>query len=191
MKTIKTILAIFMLLATSQLFAQELNFNSYNSTIKWHGAKVTGEHDGTIQLKDGYLKMDDGKIVGGKFHIDMITIENTDIDDPEYNAKLVGHLKSDDFFGVETYPVSTLEIKEATPFKNGKANVKAHLTIKKTTLPIEFEVMQKGDQLLTEIVVDRAKYDIRYGSGSFFDDLGDKMIYDDFRLNVSLDTTSN
>lgn len=191
MKTIQTILAVFMLFATTQLFAQKVKFNSENSTIKWHGAKVTGEHDGTIKLKEGYLKMDDGNITGGKFHIDMTTIENRDLEDAEYNAKLVGHLKSDDFFGVETYPVSTLEIKEASSFENGKSKVKAHLTIKKTTLPIEFEVTQKGDQMLAEIVVDRAKYDVRYGSGSFFDDLGDKMIYDDFTLNVTLTPTSN
>lgn len=190
MKTIKTILAIFMLFATTQLFAQKVEFNSDNASIKWHGAKVTGEHDGSIQLKDGYLKMEDGNISGGKFHIDMTTIENRDIEDAEYNAKLVGHLKSDDFFGVETYPVSTLEIKEATPFKDGKATVKGHLTIKKTTLPIEFEVAQKDGQMMAEIVVDRAKYDVRYGSGSFFDDLGDKMIYDEFTLNVNLAAAS-
>jgi polyisoprenoid-binding protein YceI len=191
MKTIKTILAIFMLFATTQLFAQKVKFTADNSTIKWHGAKVTGEHDGSIQLKDGYLKMEDGNISGGKFHIDMTTIENRDIEDAEYNAKLVGHLKSDDFFGVETYPVSTLEIKEATPFKDGKAKVKAHLTIKKTTLPVEFEVTQKDGKMMTEIVVDRAKYDVRYGSGSFFDNLGDKMIYDEFTMNVTLNTKSN
>lgn len=191
MKTIKTILAIFMLFATTQLFAQKVQFSSENSNIKWHGAKVTGEHDGTIELKDGYLKMKDGNITGGKFHIDMTTIENTDIEDAEYNAKLVNHLKSDDFFGAETYPVSTLEIKEATPFKDGKSNVKAHLTIKETTLPIEFEVSQKDGKMMTEIVIDRAKFDVRYGSGSFFDDLGDKMIYDDFTLNVSLNPDSN
>lgn len=191
MKTIKTILAIFMLFATTQLFAQKVEFNSDNTSIKWHGAKVTGEHDGSIQLKDGYVKMKDGNIINGKFHIDMTTIENRDIEDAGYNAKLVGHLKSDDFFGVETYPVSTLEIKEATPFKDGKSKVKAHLTIKKTTLPIEFEVSQKDGMMMTEIVVDRAKYDVRYGSGSFFDDLGDKMIYDEFTMNVTLNTKSN
>lgn len=191
MKTIKTILAIFMLFATTQLFAQKVEFNSDNTSIKWHGAKVTGEHDGSIQLKDGYVKMKDGNIINGKFHIDMTTIENRDIEDAGYNAKLVGHLKSDDFFGVETYPVSALEIKEATPFIDGKSKVKAHLTIKKTTLPIEFEVTQKDGMMMTEIVVDRAKYDVRYGSGSFFDDLGDKMIYDEFTMNVTLNTKSN
>lgn len=191
MKTFKTILAIFMLFATTQLFAQKIEIDVNKSVLEWFGEKVTGAHDGTIKLKDGYVKMKDGNISGGQFHIDMTTIENRDIEDAEYNAKLVGHLKSDDFFGVETYPISTLEIKEATPFKDGKSKVKAHLTIKEKTLPTEFEVTQKDGMMMTEIVVDRAKYDVRYGSGSFFDDLGDKMIYDDFTLKIKLATTSN
>ncbi len=190
MKTIKTTLAIFMLFATAQLFAQKVEIDVNKSVLKWHGEKVTGEHDGTIKLKDAYVKMKDGNITGGKFQIDMTSIENSDIEDAEYNAKLVGHLKSDDFFGVESYPISTLEIKEATPFKDGKSKVKAHLTIKETTLPVEFEVTQKDGMMTTEIVIDRSKYDVRYGSGSFFDDLGDKMIYDDFTLSVMLSPKS-
>jgi polyisoprenoid-binding protein YceI len=190
MKTIQAILAVIMLFATTQLFAQKVKIDTETSVLKWHGEKVTGEHDGTIQLKDGYLMMKDGNITGGKFHIDMTSIVNLDIEDAEYRAKLEGHLKSDDFFGVETYPVSTLEIKEATPFKDGKSKVKAHLTIKETTLPVEFEVTSKDGKMMTEIVVDRAKYDVRYGSGSFFDDLGDKMIYDDFTLSVIISPKS-
>ena len=191
MKTIQSIMAILMLFATTQLFAQKVEIDVNKSELTWLGKKVTGEHDGTIKLKDGYVTMKDGNITGGKFHIDMTTIVNTDIEDAEYKAKLEGHLKSDDFFGVATYPLSTLEIKKASAFKNGTAKVKAHLTIKETTLPIEFDVTKKGDMMMAEIVVDRAKFDVRYGSGSFFDDLGDKMIYDDFTLNVSLATTSN
>ena len=113
---------------------------------------------------------------------------NTDIDveDAEYKAKLEGHLKSDDFFGVEKYPTAKLEIKKASAFKDNKAQVTAHLTIKETTLPVEFEVERGEGQMMATIVVDRSKYDVRYGSGSFFEGLGDKMIYDDFTLMVTL-----
>ena len=191
MKTIQTILTVIITLVSLNLFAQKVEINTEKSSLLWHGEKVTGEHDGAIQLKDGWVELKNGNIVSGEFTIDMTSITNSDIEDAEYNAKLVGHLKSDDFFGVETYPTAKLEIKKATPFKDNKSKVMAHLTIKKTTLPVEFDVEQKDGKMITEIIVDRSKYDVRYGSGSFFDGLGDKMIYDDFTMKVTLETKSN
>jgi polyisoprenoid-binding protein YceI len=104
--------------------------------------------------------------------------------------KLVGHLKSDDFFGVEKFPTSKLVITESTPFDKGTATVKGTLTIKGVTNPVEFKAAyQKKDDgtwFFANIVIDRTKYNVRYGSGSFFDNLGDKTIYDEFKLKVSL-----
>jgi polyisoprenoid-binding protein YceI len=188
MRTIKTILAGVMIMATVGLFAQEMKVDTKQSTLKWHGEKVTGEHWGNINLKEGMLVWKNDRLTDGEFIIDMTSITNTDLEDPGYNAKLVGHLKSDDFFGVEKYPTSKLEIKSSTKFENNKATVKAHLTIKETTLPIEFEAQKDGNWFMAEIVVDRSKYDVRYGSGSFFDNLGDKTIYDDFTLTVKIAT---
>ncbi len=188
MKTIKTLFATLMILATVGLFAQEMKVDTKKSTLKWHGEKVTGEHFGTINIKEGMLVWKNDKITTGEFTIDMASITNTDLEDPGYNAKLVGHLKSDDFFGVEKYPTAKLEIKSSGKFENNKATVKAHLTIKETTLPIEFEAQKDGNWFMAEIVVDRSKYDVRYGSGSFFDNLGDKTIYDDFTMTVKIAT---
>ena len=188
MKTIKTLFATLMILATVGLFAQEMKVDTKKSTLKWHGEKVTGEHFGTINLKDGMLVWNNDKLTSGELTIDMTSITNTDLEDAGYNAKLVGHLKSDDFFGAEKFPTAKLEIKSSEKFKNNKAMVKAHLTIKETTLPIEFEAQKQGDWFMAEIVVDRSKYDVRYGSGSFFDNLGDKTIYDDFTLTVKIAT---
>jgi polyisoprenoid-binding protein YceI len=190
MKTIKTILLAAIVFASSATFAQKMMVDTKKSTLKWHGEKVTGEHWGNIDIKSGWFTWKNDKITDGEFVIDMNTITNTDIEDAEYNAKLVGHLKSDDFFGVATYPTAKLEIKSTSAFKNNKAKVKAHLTIKETTLPIEFEAQKEGNWFMAEIIVDRSKYDVRYGSGSFFDDLGDKMIYDDFTMTVKLATRS-
>ena len=186
MKIIKSILAIVMILATIGLFAQDMQVNTKKSTIKWHGEKVTGEHMGTIALKSGEFVWKNNKISSGEMLIDMTSITNTDIDDAEYNAKLVGHLKSDDFFGVAKYPTAKIDIKNSTTFKDNKATVKADLTIKGITNPIEFEAQKEGNWFMTEIVIDRSKYDVRYGSGSFFDNLGDKTIYDDFTLTVKI-----
>lgn len=190
MKTIKSILAALMIVATTATFAQELKVDTKKSTLKWHGEKVTGEHFGNINLKEGNMIWQNDKIAGGEMVIDMTSITNTDIESAEYNAKLVNHLKSDDFFGVEKYPTAKLEILSSSTFKDGKGKVMGNLTIKKTTLPIEFDVQKEGDWFMAEIIVDRSKYDVRYGSGSFFDNLGDKTIYDDFTLTVKIATMS-
>ena len=104
----------------------------------------------------------------------------------EWMEKLVGHLKSDDFFGVATYPEATLVVKESTKIVNGKTTVKADLTIKGITHPVTFEASQSSNTFSAVITVDRTLYNVRYGSGKFFDNLGDKTIYDDFTLDVTL-----
>ena len=190
MKNLKYFFATAFIFATVGLFAQQLKVDSEKSSLKWHGEKVTGEHWGQINLKEGWMSWENNKLSGGEFVIDMGSITNTDIEDAEYNAKLVGHLKSDDFFGVERFPTAKLEIKSSEKFNNGKAKVKAHLTIKEISHPIEFEAQKDGNWFMAEIVVDRSKFDVRYGSGSFFDNLGDKMIYDDFTMTVKIATIS-
>jgi polyisoprenoid-binding protein YceI len=188
MKTIQSILAAIMIMASVGIMAQKVEVDTDNSSLEWLGKKVTGEHSGTIQLKEGHLMMKGEKLTGGEILIDMNSIVNTDIEDAEYKAKLEGHLKSDDFFGVEKFPTAKLVIKKSSAFKNNKATVKGELTIKETTLPVEFEVEKMDGKMKAVVIVDRSKYDIRYGSGSFFDGLGDKMIYDDFTLMVELAT---
>ncbi|WP_236975963.1 YceI family protein [Membranihabitans maritimus] len=161
------------------------------STVKWHGYKVTGEHYGTVQLKDGELVFQDGKLVDGKFAIDMATIVSDDLSG-DSKGKLEGHLKSDDFFGVESHPHSTLDITNVVPYTGGVYKVVADLTIKGITKEIKFEAQVKenaGGYLATaDIEIDRSEFNVRYGSGSFFDNLGDKTIYDEFEISVEIQT---
>ncbi len=166
------------------------------SEVKWTGKKVTGSHHGTIQLKSGQLTAAGNVVTGGTFAIDMTTIKDLDLTDPEYNGKLIGHLKSDDFFGVEKFPTSTYEITKLTPIagaKEGAANytVDGNLTIKGITHPATFQaaIAIAGDTIMasaSEIKVDRTLYNIRYGSKKFFESIGDKAISDDFTLSVAL-----
>lgn len=188
MKTMKSILAILMIAFSLTGFAQSLTVDAANSSLKWHGKKVTGEHFGTIQLKNGGLVLENNKIIAGEFTIDMSTIKNTDIEDAGNKAKLEGHLKSDDFFGVEKFPTAKLVITSTSAFENDVASAKADLTIKGITHPIEFYIHKEGSKFLAEVEVDRSKFDVKYGSGSFFDGLGDKMIYDIFTLSVAIVT---
>jgi polyisoprenoid-binding protein YceI len=162
------------------------------STVNWKGEKVTGEHVGFINIKSGDLEIKDGQLVGGEFVIDMASIESTDLTG-EYKGKLEGHLKSDDFFGVATYPIASLNItKVKATNKNGSYEVTADLTIKDITKSITFTTTLVNTEGLiyanSNIIIDRSEYDVKYGSGSFFDDLGDKTIYDDFTLTVNLVT---
>jgi polyisoprenoid-binding protein YceI len=164
---------------------KKMNADTKKTTLNWHGEKVLGKHTGTILLKEGWLHLNNNMITAGEFHIDM-----TSIKDDDSNERLEGHLKSDDFFGVEKHPLSKIVIIGSEAFDKGSSLVKGNLTIKGITLPLEFMVkMEKADEGIwfnTHITVDRSKYNVRYGSGSFFDNLGDKAIHDEFRVKVNL-----
>lgn len=186
MKKLSLLLVVLLLGFTA--IAQEMSVDVSKSEIKWNGKKVSGEHWGYIDLKSGSFVVEDGKIVRGNFTIDMESIVNKDLESPEWNQKLVGHLKSDDFFSVDKFKTATLKIKESSEFKNGVAEVKGDLTIKGITNPISFKAKKESGNYMATITVDRTKYDVKYGSGKFFDNLGDNMIDDDFTLDVKLVT---
>jgi polyisoprenoid-binding protein YceI len=155
------------------------------SKIEWIGKKVTGAHDGTINVKEGAIVFNDGKLIGGTVIVDTTSIKILDILDPATNAQMLGHLASDDFFSIEGFPEAVLEIV------NVKGNhVEADLTIKGISHRISFEIsVNAGSTLVTtsaRVIVDRTKYGMKFRSGNFFQNLGDTLIYNDFELNVTL-----
>jgi len=176
---------------SAPVFAQSYQVDTNASTIKWTGKKVAGSHHGTIAFKEGNLEVKDNQLVGGNLVVDMTTIKDLDLTDPDWNKKLVGHLSSDDFFGVEKHPVSRLVIKKIEPKGGRQYHVTGDLTIKGITKPVEFDsnILVNGNKLEATgtMPVDRTKYGIKYGSGSFFSNLGDKMIDDVFTLEFSLE----
>jgi Uncharacterized conserved protein len=151
------------------------------SQVEWVGKKVTGKHGGTITLKEGSLEYDGDQVVGGSFVIDMTSLQVTDQLPEGPKAKLTGHLKSADFFDVANHPTASFKIQSIND-----GSVYGHLTIKGITKPISFDANFTSAGAAATITVDRTKFDVRYGSGSFFDNLGDKAIYDEFTLNVNL-----
>lgn len=155
------------------------------STVTWKAYKVTGSHTGTIALKSGALEFDGDKLTGGEFVVDMTSISNTDLEG-DYKGKLEGHLNSDDFFGTATNPTSSLVFTKVEASGKNSYKVTGDLTIKGITKPVTFDVSIYGSKATATLKVDRAAYDIKYGSGSFFDNLGDKTIYDEFDLVVDL-----
>ena len=156
------------------------------STVTWKGYKVTGSHYGTINLQSGSLSFDGDKLVGGEFVVDMSSLISTDLEG-EYKGKLEGHLKSDDFFGVEKHPTSALVFTDVKANGKNSYEVTGNLTIKGITNAVTFDVSVYGSKATATMKVDRSQYNVRYGSGSFFDNLGDKTIYDEFDLVVDLE----
>jgi polyisoprenoid-binding protein YceI len=202
MKSLKTVVAA---LAVSLFFsftasaadgsktkATSLKVDAAKSDLTWNGKKVTGEHSGKVFLKEGTLTLDGKKLVGGSFVADLNSITCVDLTDKSYNEKLIGHLKSDDFFSVDKYPTAKFVITKAVAKTAGTYDVTGDLTIKGITKPVTFPVTVtstgKGAEATGKLVVDRSKYDIKYNSKSFFDmnKLGDKMINDDFTIDVKL-----
>jgi polyisoprenoid-binding protein YceI len=156
------------------------------STITWLGKKVTGSHNGTISLKSGSLIVNGKNVTGGTFVIDM-----TSIKDAGGSEKLEGHLKADDFFGSAKFPTSTFVITKVAG-TGANVTVSGNLTIKGIVKPLSFPATVTfnpdgtASALAGKISVDRTKYDIRYGSKSFFDSIGDKAIDDNFEIGVNL-----
>ena len=165
------------------------------SKVNWTGKKVTGEHTGYLLLGNGVVTVDKNAVTSDKVNMDMNSIVCTDLTNEEYNKKLIGHLKSDDFFSVEKHPNSTFEITSVKPAGNGQYTVKGNLSIKGITNEISFPAKISVDKNVVKAngtaKIDRTKWDIRYGSGKFFDGLGDKMIYDEFEISFDIVAKAN
>ncbi|MFD2785447.1 YceI family protein [Hymenobacter rubripertinctus] len=164
------------------------------STLGWLGKKVTGEHNGTMQFREGDVLVRGSQIVGGTFAVDMNSLKVEDLKEQEYNAKLVGHLRSEDFFSIDKNPTSTFKITSVTPLKGdakgNNATINGDLTIKGITQKISFPAkagVKGGVASATGVAtIDRTKFDIKYGSKSFFESIGDKAIMDDFTLSFNV-----
>ena len=201
MKTVSTLILSLAVVATAYAGGGNdeaktaYQVNTKTSKIFWTGKKVTGQHNGTLEIAEGTIDVNEGQVTGGMVKMDMNTITVEDIKDPGTNAKLTGHLKSDDFFSVKDHPHAMFEITSITPAKDSKSREHTHditgkLTIKGKTETITFPAMVKvkGDKLVArgDATFDRTKFNIRYGSDSFFDNLGDKAIDDKVEMNFVL-----
>jgi len=187
MKNFKSIaLALVVVLSTATVSAQTKKVDATKSSITWTGKKVTGSHEGTINLKDGTLIFKGKTLIGGTFNVDMTSLIVTDLKAGQGKEKLEGHLKADDFFGTDKHETATLVFKKVTTKSPNVYAVTGDLTIKGITKLVVFDLTTTTNSATTKVVVDRTKYDIKYGSGSFFDNLGDKAINDNFDLAVAL-----
>ena len=162
--------------------------NPDQSIIVWTGREVTtSKHFGNIYFASGQFEVKSGLISSGEFVVDMTTIDNQDLPE-ERRARLEAHLKSDDFFSVESHPTALLSILSSESVADGKWLVSGELTIKTFTHPVEFEMLNSNNGWKANLVFDRSKYEVKFRSGTFFENLGDKLIYDDIELAINLKT---
>ncbi|MCC6278773.1 MAG: YceI family protein [Oligoflexia bacterium] len=195
---VKTASIILGLLAMSQMALASAKEEVYKldtkaSSIAWHASKKIGStHEGMIQFADGAIKLKDKDAVAdASFTVDMATLTNTDLkDNPEYQTKLVTHLKSEDFFNVEKFPKATFKASKVTKTSATEVKIKGELTILGKTQTIEFPatINKKTDTIEGQATVklDRTKWGIKYGSDKFFKSLGDKVINDEFQLKLNI-----
>jgi len=192
----KIFTSIIFLLATSWsllTFAPPVTVDKTESSVTWHASKVTGSHFGNVPISDAKLDYNDGKITGGSFEMDMSNLTVEDLEDATSNKNLTNHLKSDDFFSVEKFPKASMKITNVKSVDGKTYEITSDLTIKGITAPVTFPAtlaIVNGKMVTTaEIKFDRTVYDIKFRSGSYFEDLADKLIYDEVKLEVKLIST--
>lgn len=191
MKTfsIKALLISLGLVFSANGMAAQYTIDGAQSKVHWKGTKVGGAHDGTVAVQSGKLTYEEGTLKSFEVTVDMNKMTNADLSG-EWRDKLLAHLKNDDFFAVDKYPTSKIKSTKVDSLGNNRYKVTADLTIKDKTQPVVFEatVAPEGNDVKgsTKFKFDRAKYDIRYNSGSFFKDLGDKLIHDEVELTVDV-----
>jgi len=167
----------------------ELNVIPSESKVEWTARKVTGKHTGMVNIKEGIVHLTDGKLTKAHITIDMTSIIVTDLSGNS-KTKLEGHLKSEDFFGVDKYPTASLITTSVIAVSDEDYRITADLTIRGITHPITFDahLIPNGKKYVAHanLVIDRSLYDVKYRSGKFYDDLGDATIYDEFDLAITL-----
>lgn len=181
-------------LFSNSIFSQTLSqsINITKSNVKWYGDEITGkQHYGSLKFKEGNIiltgtgKISD-KIISGNFIVDMTSLNVEDLTG-RGKTSLEGHLKSDDFFSVNKFNFAYLKILKSNDPINGVQTINGDLTIKGISHPVTFTMELNGKKAKSNLIFDRTKYDVKFRSGNFFQNLGDKLIYDDIKLEVNLE----
>jgi polyisoprenoid-binding protein YceI len=186
--TFKFIITITLtLIIISFSYSQSLTVNKTQSLIRWYGEELTGKtHFGNLSFKEGRIELQDGLIIGGNFVVNMTSLSVEDLSGGA-KGRLEGHLRSDDFFSVDKYPEATLKISQKAKVEGDVQKLYGELIIKGIKHAVDFSVILVDKKTATaNLTFDRSKYNVRFRSGSFFENLGDKLILDDIRMEVSL-----
>ena len=168
------------------------NVDLTNSVMTWKGTKPTGSHNGTVAFKSGGMIVEDNVLKGGEFVIDMNTIKNLDMEGSEGAGKIENHLKAPDFFDVEVYPTSKFVITSVLEVE-GSLAVTGNLTIKDVTksitIPASVSTLEGITTFKSELFnIDRADFNVKYGSKRWIEGLKDKFIDDLVEMSFTVVT---
>jgi polyisoprenoid-binding protein YceI len=163
------------------------------SNVEWIGARPASQHNGIVSLSEGFLNVDEGQIVGGEFTIDLTDITVLDITDPSRNARLKGHLESDDFFDVENHPEATFTLTdiESTDDADGRYRITGNLLMRGVNRAVTFDAdIDINDEQVSarsvQFVINRTEWGVNYQSRTVFGNVLDNFILDDIALVVNL-----
>ena len=186
--SIISIITTILICTTLSINAQEKSLNIENSTIRWYGEEITGkQHYGDLKFSSGNIQINNKVVSSGNFIVNMNSLTVEDLSGGG-KKRLEGHLRSSAFFGVSDHPQASLNISSMVDIDGDSQILDGELTIKGITHPINFSITLNSENNATAMLVfDRSKYDVRFRSGSFFDELGDKLILDDIKLEVALE----
>jgi polyisoprenoid-binding protein YceI len=180
------LITVLFLVLLNSVFAQEIILDEKNSSIKWTGKEITSKtHYGSLKFKEGKIRMKGEKILSGTFIVDMRSINCQDLSGKSKNY-LESHLKSEEFFGVEDYPEASLSIRTSKLKSDGNHVVEGDIKIKGITEAISFNISIQNKEGKAKLIFDRTKHNVTYRSGNFFQNLGDKLIYDDIEIEAQL-----
>ena len=170
----------------------EYQIDKTKSVVRWIGRTPVKFHDGTIDIQEGNFSVDDNGILNGNIIIDMESINCTDLSGGGKKS-LEEHLMNDDFFSVNKFKTSKINISSEIKPNNGLIDFKGNLEIKNISNPISFKssISKTPEGKYTassKLTFDRSMYNVKYKSKSFFDDLGDKFINDDIEIELEIIT---
>jgi polyisoprenoid-binding protein YceI len=185
----KNLINITILLCSAySTYAQDKSLNLETSNIRWYGEEITGkQHYGDLKFSSGNIQIKNEVVTNGSFIVNMNSLTVEDLSGGG-KKRLEGHLRSTAFFGVSDHPQASLSISSMVEIDGNSQILDGQLTIKGVTHPINFSLTLTPENNASAVLVfDRSKYDVRFRSGSFFDELGDKLILDEIKLEVALD----
>lgn len=178
----------------------EYRIDVAESVIRWTGRNLFNHHSGTVRLAGGGIVMDEGRLVSGRFVVDMNSIACEDLADQQWNAMLIRHLRDADFFEVDVYPAAEFIVNGAERIpgaSEGTPNyvLKGCLTLRGVSRPLEFPAViasADGKRLTgqAQVVIDRTDFGSIYGSGRFFRFLGKHVVNDHIHLHLKIHADS-
>jgi len=159
--------------------------------VNWLSSKPGGEHNGTVKLSGGTVVFKNGELTGGSFTIDLNSIVNLDLEAETWNQKLVDHLKSEDFFYVEKFPVVTFTINSVEKKNTNSYKLTGDLNMRGVTKSITFHATVTVEDNVVKattpkIILDRTQWKIETMSKSVFADLKDKYVDDEMQIEIDL-----